>query len=347
LYKRKYGVALVGAGMVSAAHADSIVQLDETDLKLVYSRTEERARQFADRYGVPWTCDYGEVLGRDDIDIVDITTAPFCHADMGIEAARQGKHVIVEKPMDIRLEKCDALIEACQANGVKLAVIFQNRFKKAVRRAREYCHAGGLGQLLYGGVHVKWYRPQAYFDKDEWRGKLSTEGGGVLINQALHSIDLLLWVFGPVAEVYARTAIMPVHRNIEIENLAVINLKFRNGAMGIIEASTCLYPGLPERLELHGTRGTITLEQGSLSSWNIMNATENDEPGDVEEVTGTGASDPMAFPITWHKAQIQDMCDAITQDREPLVNGLEGRKSIELCRYIYESAEKGRPVVLS
>ncbi len=341
-----YGVALAGAGMVSAAHADSIIELDRTDLKTVYSRTAQRAEKFADSYSISWTSDYSEVLKRDDVDIVDITTAPWRHADMGIAAAEAGKHVIVEKPMDVSLRQCDKLIDACVENNVKLTVIFQNRFKKALRRVKQYCDGGGLGELLYAGGHVKWFRPQQYYDGDDWRGQKKTEGGGVIFGQAGHSLDLLLWLFGPVSEVYARTATTSVHKNINIENLGLVSLKFANGALGALEAATSLYPGTPERLELHGTRGTIILEQGAIKTWEIMDPGPEDSPGDVAEETGTGARDPMAFPITWHKMQIEDMCLAIDEDREPAINGHEGRKLNEICECIYESAARNMPVKL-
>ncbi len=341
---RVYGVALAGAGMVSAAHADSILELEFTDLKIAYSRTEKRAKAFAKKYSIPWTCDYDEILRRGDVDIVDITTAPWNHADMGMKAANAGKHVIVEKPMDVNLEKCDALIGSCRKNNVKLSVIFQNRFKKSTRRVKEYIDSGGLGELLYASGHVKWFRPQEYYDADDWRGQKATEGGGVIFGQAGHSLDLLLWFFGPVREVYASAVTAPVHKNIDVENLGVVNLKFRNGALGMLEAATSLYPGMPERIELHGTRGAIAIEQGGIKMWDIKDAEPEDNPGNLEEETGTGARDPMAFPITWHKLQIEDMCRAIGEDRGTEINGEEGKKLNEICRYIYESAEKNIPV---
>lgn len=339
-----YGVALAGAGMVSAAHADSILELNSTDLKIVYSRTEKRAKTFAENYSVPWTCDYDEILKREDVDIVDITTAPWRHADMGIAAAEAGKHVIVEKPMDVSLQKCDELIEACRKNNVKLSVIFQNRYKKSIRRVKEYIDSGGLGRLLYAGGYVKWFRPQEYYDGDDWRGRRETEGGGVIFGQAGHTLDLMLWLFGPAGEVYANITTTPVHKNIDVENLGSVSIKFTNGALGTLEASTSLYPGLPERLDIHGERGTIVIEQGKITMWEVKNAGPDDVPGDVEEDTGTGARDPMAFPITWHKLQIEDMLRAIEEDREPEINGEEGRRLNEICRFIYESAEKNLPV---
>lgn len=341
---RVYGVALAGAGMVSAAHADSILELDSTDLKIVYSRTEKRAKAFAEDYSVPWTCDYDEILKREDVDIVDITTAPWRHAHMGIAAANAGKHVIVEKPMDVSLQKCDDLIDACEKNNVKLSVIFQNRYKKSIRRVKDYIDSGGLGRLLYASGYVKWFRPQEYYDGDDWRGRRETEGGGVLFGQAGHSLDLMLWLFGPAAEVYANITTAPVHKNIDVENLGSVSIKFRNGALGMLEASTSLYPGMPERLELHGTRGTIVIKQGKITMWEVKDAGPDDAPGDVEEDTGTGARDPMAFPITWHKLQIDNMRRAIEEDGEPEINGKEGRKLNEICRFIYESAEKNMPV---
>lgn len=339
-----YGVALAGAGMVSAAHAEAIGELPETELKIVYSRSEERARPFAAKYGVPWTTDYQAALAHPGVDIVDITTPPWRHADMAIAAATAGKHLVLEKPLAVTLGECRSILDACARHDVKLTVTFQNRCKKVMRRLHEYCHGGGLGDLLYGSAHVKWFRPQAYYDGDDWRGRRETEGGGVVFGQAGHYLDLLMWLFGPARRVYASLAVTPVHRNIDIENLGVVNIVFRNGALGTLEAATCLYPGLPERLEVHGRRGTIIIEGSRLKTWAIKDPGPGDEPGDVSEPTGSGASDPMAFPIAWHKACIEDLCAAVRENRAPWIDGREGMRLNEICHYVYESARRGAPV---
>ncbi|MFH1006797.1 MAG: Gfo/Idh/MocA family oxidoreductase, partial [Candidatus Latescibacterota bacterium] len=233
------------------------------------------------------------------------------------------------------------MIQACETAGVKLAVIFQNRFKKAVIDLKHAIEQGTLGRLILGDVYVKWFRSQRYYDESPWRGTWAVEGGGAMINQAIHSIDLLQWMMGPVESLYAN---MATDHQIEAEDLAVANLKFRNGALGVIEGSTALYPGAPERLEIHGDRGTVILEAGATRMWEIIDGAQEDRPAISEEPYGTGASDPMAFPIVCHQAQFQDMVDAVLEGREPAVNGREGRKALEVVQAIYQSARTGEVV---
>jgi len=327
--------------MIAPVHADVLMELEDGKLVAVCDKVEERARTFAEKYGCPYYTDLTDMLARDDIHVISVCTPPGFHRDIVNACAHAGKHVIVEKPMEISLARADAMIEACNRAGVKLAVIFQTRFKKAVTALKRAVERGTLGRLILGDAYIKWFRPQSYYDASAWRGTWAIEGGGAVINQSIHTIDLLQWMMGPVESLYANTA---TYHKIEAEDLAVANLKFKNGALGAIEGSTALHPGLPERLEIHGERGTVILEAGTIKMWEIRDAGPEDKPGDTEEPGGTGASDPMAFPILWHKAQIQDMICAIREDRAPAVDGREGRKALEIVRAIYQSAKTGEIV---
>jgi len=336
--------ALVGAGMVADAHARSLSELPQCALQVVYSRTQPRARELAAKYSAAWSVDLDATLARDDVDAVIIATAPYNHMAHAIAAMQQGKHALVEKPLAVSADECDRMIGASRDTGLALGAVFQNRLKKAVRRVKEFVDAGRLGKLLHLSGYVKWYRPQSYYEANDWRGKIATEGGGVIFSQAGHTLDLMRWIGGPVDWVFTNMTTAPVHQGIEIENVGCVSLRFANGATGSLEAATALYPGTPERLEIHGTRGTIALEAGNITRWDIQDATPEDEPGDTYEDSGTGASDPMAFPITWHKALIADFVAAIHESRPPAVDGSQGRLLNELCEAIYRSADERRPI---
>ena len=337
---------LIGAGMVSDAHARSLRELPGSELAMVYSRTEARAKALAGKYGVPWSTDLDAALGNPDADAAIVATAPHKHAAHAIAAMQHGKHALVEKPMSISTVECDRMMSVAQETGRTLGVVFQNRFKKGVRRAKEFIDRGRLGGLLHLSGYVKWYRSQSYYEANDWRGRVALEGGGVIFSQAGHTLDLLRWIGGPVSWVFTNMITAPVHRHLETENLGCVALRFANGATGVLEASTALFPGAPERLEIHGTRGTIGLEAGNITRWEIKDRTPEDEPGDTHEASGTGASDPMAFPITWHRALIADFIQAVREGRPPAVDGREGRLLNELCEAIYRSARQQRLVHL-
>lgn len=338
----RIGFGLLGCGMVSPVHADSLKELEQAELVAVCDRVEARAKAFAQRYGCPYCTDLEDLLARDDIDVISVCIPPGFHAESVVACAHAGKHVIVEKPMEISLKRSDLMVKACEDAAVKLAVIFQNRFKKGAQALHKAVQRGALGKLYLGDAYVKWFRPDSYYKETSWRGTWKIEGGGALINQSIHTIDLLHWMMGPVDSVFARIA--TARHDIEVEDLAVAVLQFKNGAMGVVEGATALYPGVPARLEIHGERGSVVLDSGAVRSWDIEDARPEDQPGDTEEVAGSGASDPMSFPITCHKRQIQDMIDAIREDREPLVNGREGRKALEIIQGIYRSSRSGRVV---
>jgi len=339
--KEKIGFGIIGCGMVAPAHADSLMGIEEARLVAVCDKDVSRAKAFGEKYGCVYYADVKDLLSHDDIHIVNLCIPPGLHRDVALLCAEAGKHLIVEKPIEVSLKKADDMIVACEQAGVQLAVIFQGRFKKAMIALKKAVERGTLGRLVLGDAYIKWFRPQSYYDSSPWRGTWAMDGGGAIINQSIHTIDQLQWMMGPVESLYAR---MATYHTMEAEDLAVAHLQFKNGALGVIEGATVLYPGIPERLEVHGLRGTIALEGGKVKVWDIQDPRPEDEPGDLEEESGTGASDPMAFPIIWHQAQIRDMIEAVREGRPAAVDGREGRKALEIVRAIYRSARTGEVV---
>lgn len=340
---KKLGFGIIGIGNVSTIHAKCIQQLEGSELIAVCSRSEQKAKKASQEYGVPYYTNFMNLVKQDDIDVVSICTPSGMHLEPAIATAEVGKHVIVEKPIEITLNRADKIIDTCQKANVKLAVIFQNRFGKAVQILRKAVQDNMLGKLILGDAYVKWHRTQEYYDTGGWRGTLNGDGGGALINQSIHTIDLLQWIMGRVKTVCGK--IRTFTHEIEGEDLGLALLTFENGAMGVIEGSTSVYPGFPERLEIHGEKGTVILESGKFKRWDIQEMKE--KPEELFEAGKTsGASDPMAISIEEHLTQYQDMIDAIRKNREPMVNGIEGRKALEIVLAIYRSSKEGQVIML-
>ena len=341
--KRRLGFGIIGFGNISNFHARCIEQIENCELKAVCSRSEAKAKKAAQEYRVPYYINFVDLINRDDIDAISICTPSGMHLEPALSAAQAGKHIIVEKPIEITLERADQIINACQTAKVKLAAIFQHRFEEAVQQLRRAVQQGQLGKLILGAAYVKWHRTQEYYNTGNWRGTLKGDGGGALINQSIHTIDLLQWIMGPMKSVYGKIGTFT--HQIEGEDLGLALLTFENGAMGVIEGSTSIYPGFPERLEIHGEKGTVILEGGKIKTWEIERVKQQPENFLTDEKSG-GASDPMAISIEGHLAQYRDFVNAIHEDREPLVNGIEGRKALEIVLAIYQSSKEGRAVQL-
>ncbi len=340
--------ALVGAGAIAPIHADAIRTVFGATLVAVYSRSRDHAEAFGRRYDIPWYTDYAQLLEREDIDIVDICSPSGTHAEFCIAAAQAGRHVIVEKPIEVTLARADRMITTCRTCGVKLAVIFQSRFMPAYKHLRAVVEEGRLGRLVLGDACVKWHRPSTYYASAAWRGTWALDGGGALINQSVHMVDLLQWIMGPVEAVSAFTGTL-AHEGLEVEDTAVAVLRFRNGGLGSIEAATSIYPGFPRRLEIHGERGSVLVEGDRIRAWEVAGTGEAEQQ-QIEAVagppTGSGAADPRVATSADHRAQLEDFVLAIEQGRESLVNGEEGRKSLEIVLGIYQSAHTRRIISL-
>ncbi len=345
------GFALVGTGMIAGFHARALADVPEARLVAVVSRDTAKARAFLDKQpngrNAFATASLAEALARPDVDAVIITTPSGAHLDPALLAAQAGKHVVVEKPLEISAQRCDQIINACQKHGVKLATIFGARFGDANRELKIAVDSGRFGRLTLAEAACKWWRSQEYYDNGGWKGTQALDGGGALMNQAIHVVDLLLWMMGPVESVFAFTGIL-AHERIEVEDTAVAALRFRSGALGVIHAATSVYPGLPRTLAVHGDKGTVVIEQDDLVRWDFLQ--ENERDAEIRDrfakKTGAsgGSSDPAAISHLPHARQLADFVRALNSHGKPLVDGKEGRRSVELIEAIYASARDGRVV---
>ncbi len=337
------GIGILGCGNISRIHGDAIRQVPALRLVSVCSRSPESAQKLGSRYGVPASADLHEFFADSALQAVSICTPSGTHGELGCGAARAGKHVLVEKPIDVNLERTDDLIKACAQSGVRLGVTLQSRFLDAPRALKNAVQESRLGKPVMASAYVKWYRTDQYYTSASWRGTLALDGGGALINQAIHTVDLLQWIVGPVAEVHAYSGRL-LHPQIEGEDTLTATLRFRNGALGVVEAATSIYPGFKRRLEITGTEGTAVLDGDNISTWALRDGSANPCPP-VDEVSD-GSSNAMAIDCEGHRRVMEDFAQAIRDGRKPTVDGGEGRKSLELVTAIYRSVRLGVPVAL-
>jgi UDP-N-acetyl-2-amino-2-deoxyglucuronate dehydrogenase len=345
--KLKWGI--VGCGVIAPWHADSVMASEYADLVAVCDVDEEKGKAFADQYGgVPLHTDYRQMLREGGLDVVSICTPSGLHSEMTIAAAEAGVNVLCEKPMAITVPQLDAMMEAVNKAGIKLEVIFQRRTYETSRRVREAVQSGLLGQMTLGDAYLKYYRSPAYYRSADWRATWALDGGGALMNQGVHGIDLLLWVMGDVESVYAKAEAKV--RDIEVEDTCVALLTYKNGAYGVIEGTTSSNPGEPTALYLHGEKGTIVLDDTGISKWAVAPdksvVAQNDPEKCVSRESLSTVSDPKAMGRAGHQAQVDDLALAIMADREPMVVGESARKAVELILAIYESVRTGREVKL-
>ncbi|MDG3003125.1 Gfo/Idh/MocA family protein [Paludisphaera mucosa] len=347
----EHGIGIIGCGMIAEYHTRAINEIDGARVVAAYSRTRMNAEKVAGLAGHDCRIydDLGAMLRQPDLDVVCVCTPSGAHMEPAVQAARAGKHVIVEKPLEVDLARCDVIIKSCDDAGVRLCAIFPSRFSPANRRLKEAVDAGRFGRLTLGDSHVKWWRTQEYYDSGGWRGTWRLDGGGALMNQAIHNVDLLSWLMGDVDSVVAHTAML-THLRIEVEDTAVASVRFRNGALGTIQAATSAYPGLSKRIEIHGDRGSARVEQDDLTLWDFQEKIPSDNII-LAAIAGrsgvnSGASDPRGIAHVGHRDQIADFLAAIDEDRPPFVDGREGRRSVEIIRAIYRSAREGKAVPL-
>jgi predicted dehydrogenase len=283
------------------------------------------------------------------VNAVIVTTPSGAHMDPAVAAAEAGKHVVVEKPLEITLERCDRIIEACERNRVQLCTIFPSRFGDANRALKNAVEAGRFGRLTLGETTCKWWRPQSYYDEGGWKGTRALDGGGALMNQAIHNVDLLLWLMGPVTHISGFTATL-AHQRFEVEDTAVACLRFANGALGVIQATTSVHPGLPKTIAVHGDKGSVVIEQDDVVRWELTPETEEDKQIRQRFAVKTGASggssSPAAISHVGHARQLADFVNAIETSGRPLVDGREGRGAVEVILGIYRAAETGQTVAL-
>lgn len=337
--------ALVGAGNIAKIYVAAFAAVPDAVITVVCNRTEATGRALAQQCGADWVADFRAAVSRDDVDAVVVATPSGTHADVAVAAAQAGKHLLVEKPLDITLVRVDSILQAAEEAGVVLASVYPLRFTEGAQRAKVAMDAGRLGQLALADVYVKWFRPQSYYDSS-WRGTWKSDGGGALMNQAIHNIDLVQWLAGPVVNVIGRTATL-AHK-METEDTASALLSYANGAQGVIQGATSCWPGDPARVELHGDRGTIVLQEGRIVVWKLQDAAPGEEEAmlALESADGSGAADPMAIGFEKHRRQIVDLIEAIRTGRPPAIQGAEARRSVEIVRAVYRSAATNAPVAL-
>ncbi len=338
--EKKIRFGIVGTGVIASFHIKALQQLKEVEIVALCDVNEENAKKYAEEFNLNWTTDYTEMLNDSSIDVVDITVPSGLHADLGIKAAEAGKNVIVEKPIDVLLEKADALIEACKKNNVTLGVISQMRFFDSVMKVYEIVKSGKLGKIIQGDAYVKWYRSEEYYKSGGWRGTKKLDGGGAFMNQGVHFVDMILSIMGPVKTVTGK--IKTAVRNIEVEDLGMAMLEYQSGAFGVIQASTAIYPGSPGRFELLGTRGTLIFEGDDIKTLEI----EGEESFDTDSVIQGSASNPLNVDILPYVREFKDILEAIKEKREPKVSGAEARKALEVILAIYKSSELNETVEL-
>ncbi|MCB0290713.1 MAG: Gfo/Idh/MocA family oxidoreductase [Calditrichaeota bacterium] len=341
---KQLNFAVIGCGRIAEKrHLPLLQELEQAKLVAVCDTIEERAARQKEKYRVAAYTDYHEMLAaHPEIDVVLILTPSGHHAECAVEVARYKKHVVVEKPMALALDDSDKMIRACDESGVKLFVVKQNRYNYPVQKLREAIESHRFGKLVLGSVRVRWCRPQAYYDQDSWRGTWAWDGG-VLTNQASHHIDLLEWMMGDVESVIAKTATRLV--DIEVEDTGVAILKFRNGALGIIEATTATRPkDLEGSISILGERGTVEIGGFAMNEMKVWNFVDQ-QPGD-EDVLAEYRQNPPDVYGFGHRQYLQNVIEVILHRDKAIVDGLEGRKSLELINAIYESAETGREVSL-
>ncbi len=361
---RNFTFGIVGCGVIAPTHAGAIKQIPGASVIGAADVVRDRAVEFARKFDI--SSAYGsveELLNDCPCDAVCVCTPSGLHADVAVKAMRAGKHVVIEKPMDVTTEACDRLIRTAKETGRKLTVISQHRFDLGTRVAKQAIDSGKLGRIVLADASVRWYRTQEYYDSGDWRGTWALDGGGALMNQGVHTVDLLQWLAGDVSSITAHTS-TATHERIETEDIAVALLKFANGALGSITATTSAYPGFPVRIDIYGTEGSLILEGDRLREMRLKNgeiyegeraaahalsvAQGGTKSVEEEAVHATGAaSDPGALWGDSHRDQIVDFIAAVNDDRAPLIDGEAARKPVAIIKAVYLSSKTGSSVSIS
>jgi UDP-N-acetyl-2-amino-2-deoxyglucuronate dehydrogenase len=337
---KKIGFGIIGCGAIARWHGDAVNSVAGARLIACTDVNEKSLADFSGHYSIKGCRDAAELLSDSEVDAVSICTPSGLHKDICVLAARHKKHIVVEKPMALTTAECDEIIKACSENNVKVQVISQNRFKHNVRYLKQAVSEGRLGRIVSADIYMKYNRSPEYYKSSSWKGTWRMDGGGALMNQGIHGIDMLLFIMGRVKSVYgyART----LARDIEVEDTASAVLEFENGALGVIQGTTSVYPGYPRRLEINGEKGSVVLVEGNIEVWDV----EGLEKPSEQNQGGSSHNDPLAFSIEGHILQIEDMVSAINDNRDPFVSQYEGRKPVELITAIYQSSKTGKRVDL-
>jgi UDP-N-acetyl-2-amino-2-deoxyglucuronate dehydrogenase len=335
-------IGIIGTGAIANLHARAYKNIGWT-LRVCTDTHAPTGTAFAAAHQTEFVDHYEDVCRHPEVDIVDVCTFPDFRLQPLRLCASAGKHIQVQKPMAIELETAREMIEVARKSGIVLAVVSQHRFDECSRFLASAIPAGRLGKLLQCDAYVKWWRSNEYYSRPI-KGSWTTEGGGALINQAIHQVDLLRWLAGPVSEIYATWQIAAAHR-IESEDIVNAMIRYANGATGVIQASTAFWPGYTERVELHGTKGTAVISGDKLTTWDVQD--DEGPPAPVQNQVKSGSSDPMAISLEPFERQFTDFGDAIASGREPLVSGEQGYRALEIVQGIYRSCRTGEKVRFS
>jgi predicted dehydrogenase len=344
------GFAIIGCGMIARFHARAIQEIPTARIAALVSRASASGQKLIEETRIP-SCpvfpSVEEAVRHPGVDAVIITTPSGAHLEPALIAAAAGKHVVVEKPLEITGPRCQTIIDACDKTGVRLCTIFPSRFGDANTALKAAVEAGKFGRVTLGETTCKWWRTQQYYDDGGWKGTQALDGGGAMMNQAIHNVDLLLWMMGPAAMVSGFTATL-AHERIEVEDTAVAVIRFKSGALGVIQATTSVHPGYPKTIAIHGDRGSATIEQDDVMRWDFTPETEADKAVKARFARKVGASggsaDPKAISHEGHRRQLADFAEAVRSNRPPKVDGKEGKKAVDLICAIYESNRTGKVV---
>jgi UDP-N-acetyl-2-amino-2-deoxyglucuronate dehydrogenase len=339
---KKISFGIVGFGSIAKHHIACIQNIANAELLAITSSNAIKRKAAAKEYGVLTFDKLENMLALDDLDVLCICTPNGYHLEPCLAAAKYGKHVITEKPLEITPERCEKMIHACREAGVILSCVFQNRYIPGYLKLRHIVNEGHLGKLILANVSVKWFRPPSYYENNNWRGTLKGDGGAALITQSIHYLDQLLHVMGPAKSVSAFTKTL--YHNIEGEDIGTAIVEFENGALATIDGSTAIYAGYPEKLEIHGSEGSIILESGKIIDCKLKTPIELQL--DKIEGTTSASTDPTAVALDLHIAQFEHIIDCILYKKEPDVNGEEAIKVIKLLSAIYESSKTGKHIYL-
>lgn len=341
---KKLGFGIIGCGIIADFHANAVHECgSEADLIGVCDVVFDAAEKFAHRHETKAFPNEEALLACKDIDVVCVCTPSGYHHSSVIAAARAGKHIICEKPLAINKEQLDAVEEACKKAGVTVSVISQNRYARSIRRVKRAIDEGLLGKIVCADIYMKYYRSQEYYDSGSWRGTKRIDGGGALMNQGIHGVDLLLHLAGDIKSVYAVSKTLA--RNIEVEDTLSAVVEYKSGATGVIQATTSVYPGYPRRLDINGENGSIVLDETSIVRWDILNNHGHDDVILMPSFTH-GAATPTAISNDGHVQQISDTIKCIKEGKPPLSGLADGRKAVDVILAIYRSAEERRPIFL-
>ncbi|MDO6817607.1 Gfo/Idh/MocA family protein [Zobellia sp. 1_MG-2023] len=335
------GVGIIGTGSIVHTYVKCLSELEGVRIVGLCTKSADRVEQLQADFGLPIYSDLNTFIQHPEIDLVCVCNESGKHSIAIEAAAKAGKHILSEKPLEVTTEKIDGLIALCEERKVLLGCVLQNRCSTDYKQVENAIKSGKLGKLLMGNASINWYRSQAYYANSKWRGTKKLDGGAAFINQGIHTVDLLQNLMGPAVSVFANVQTR-VHE-IEGEDVGAVLVNYENGAMGTITAGTALFPGYPERVEVYGEKGSIIMEGGKIIAWNVKG---EDAPELTSKEQGSGAADPTAIGHHNHKVVLQDMVNAIRENRKPMVDGAEARKSVALVNAIYRSSKSKKQVQL-